>query len=446
MKSLPAVRPPSSNREERKSEVGWRRVAVAGYVLIFVTFGVVGGWAAVTKIDRAVAAPGVVAIETNRKTVQHLEGGIVREILVKEGDAVSQGTILFRLDDVQAKANYREIESQLYTFLAMEARLIAERDQKAAITWPEELVAPDSDGAFDSHITADAVAEFNKRRSSLQDQVAVLNSRIEQLGDEIRGTQLQKDSAEGQIDFINKELVGLRELYEKQLVPATRVYAMERERERLQGVIGEAIANIAKSNGAIGEYNIQIEQLREKFQEDVAKSLVEVREKLAEVRDKLAVARDVLHRLDVVAPVAGTVQSLKVFTIGQVIRQGEPLLDIVPGNERLIIEVQFSPSDIDGVYTGQTAEVRFPAFHSRMIPLILGRLESVSRDRLVDETSKQPYYRGIVVLDDTQIPAELRSRVRAGMPAEVIVASGARTVLSYIVSPLSQTLRKGFID
>ena len=151
---------------------------------------------------------------------------------------------------------------------------------------------------------------------------------------------------------------------------------MERERERLQGVIGEAIANIAKSNGAVGEYNIQIEQLREKFQEDVAKSLVEVREKLAEVRDKLAVAKDVFHRLDVVAPVAGTVQSLKVFTIGQVIRQGEPLLDIVPGNERLIIEVQFSPSDIDGVYTGQTAEVRFPAFHSRMIPLILGRLES----------------------------------------------------------------------
>ena len=328
----------------------------------------------------------------------------------------------------------------------MEARLIAERDQKAAITWPEELEKPESDGAFDSHITADAVAEFNKRRSSLQDQVAVLNSRIEQLGDEIRGTQLQKASAEGQIDFINKELIGLRELYEKQLVPATRVYAMERERERLQGVIGEAIANIAKSNGTVGEYNIQIEQLREKFQEDVAKSLVEVRAKLSEVRGKLAVAKDVFHRLDVVAPVAGTVQSLKVFTIGQVIRQGEPLLDIVPGNERLIIEVQFSPSDIDGVYTGQTAEVRFPAFHSRMIPLILGRLEFVSHDRLVDETSKQPYYRGIVVLDDTQIPAELRSRVRAGMPAEVIVASGARTVLSYIISPLSQTLRKGFID
>ena len=334
-------------------------MAVAGYILIFVTFGVVGGWAAVTKIDRAVAAPGVVAIETNRKTVQHFEGGIVREILVKEGDTIGQGTILFRLENVQAKANYQEMESQLYTFLAMEARLIAERDQKAEITWPEEFAAPDSDGAFDSHITADQVAEFNKRRSSLQGQVEVLKSRIEQLGDEIQGTQLQKDSAQGQIDFINKELVGLRELFAKQLVPATRVYAMERERERLHGVIGESIANIAKSNGAVGEYNIQIEQLREKFQEDVAKSLVEVRAKLAEVRQKLAVAKDVFHRIDVVAPVAGTVQSLKVFTIGQVIRQGEPLLDIVPKNERLIIEVQFSPSDIDGVYRAKLQKSDF---------------------------------------------------------------------------------------
>jgi|SRR5271165_1252263 len=446
MNSLPAVRPPSSNQEDGKSGVSWRRVAVAGYVLIFVTFGVVGGWAALTKIDRAVAAPGVVAIETNRKTAQHLEGGIVREILVKEGDAVSQGAILFRLENVQAKANYQTIENQLYSLLAIEARLIAERDQKSEITWPEDLVTPNSDGAFDSHITADQVAEFNKRHSSLQDQVEVLKSRIEQLDDEIRGTQMQKASAEGQIDFINKELIGLRELNEKKLIPTTRLYTMERERERLEGNIGEAIANIAKANGAIGEYNIQIQQLREKFQEDVAKSLVEVREKLADMRQKLVVTKDVLRRIEVVAPVAGTVQNLKVFTIGQVIRQGEPLLDIVPKNERLIIEVQFSPSDIDGVYEGQEAEVRFPAFHSRMIPLILGRLESVSRDRLVDEASKQPYYRGTVVLDNTAIPEELRSRVRAGMPAEVIVASGERTVLSYIVSPLTQTLRKGFIN
>ena len=364
----------------------------------------------------------------------------------KRGTRSIRGRFCFAWRTSKQRRITRRVENQLYTLLAVEARLIAERDQKAEITWPEELPAANSDGAFDDHIRADQVAEFNKRRSSMQDQVNVLKSRIDQLGDEIHGTELQKASAEGQIEFINKELVGLRELNDKKLIPTTRLYAMERERERLEGVIGEAIANIAKSNGAVGEYDIQIQQLQEKFQEDVAKTLVEVREKLSDLREKLAVAKDVLRRIEVFAPVAGTVQNLKVFTIGQVLRPGEPLLDIVPGDERLIIEVQFAPSDIDGVYQGQEAEVRFPAFHSRMIPLILGRLESVSRDRLMDKSSKQAYYRGIVSLDKTQIPEEWRSRVRAGMPAEVIVASGERTVLSYIVSPLSQTLRKGFID
>ena len=444
MKSLPAGRPPG-NSESKQPETSWRGVAIAGYILILLTFGVVGGWAVVAKIDRAVAAAGVVAVETNRKTVQHFEGGIVRDILVKEGEAVDQGKILFRLENVEAKANYESIENQLHSLLATEARLVAERDQQTVISWPVEI-SSSGGGVTDDQIVADQVAEFNKRRSSLQGQIAVLNSRIEQLGDEIRGTELQKQSAEGQIVFINKELIGLRELNEKKLIPLTRLYAMERERERLQGSIGEAIANVAKSNSEIGENRIQVQQLREKFQEDVANSLVDVREKLSEVRQKLTVNKDVLRRIEVVAPVGGTVQNLKVFTIGQVIRGGEPLLDIVPNHDHLVVEVQFSPSDIDGVFVGQEAEVRFPAFHSRLIPLILGRLESVSRDRLEDETSKQPYYRGIVALDSTEIPEELRSRIRAGMPAEVIVAAGERTVLSYIVAPLASTLRKGFID
>jgi HlyD family secretion protein len=420
-------------------------------VLIFLTFGVVGGWAAVAKIDRAVSAPGVVAIDTNRKTVQHLEGGIVREILVKEGGAVAQGAILFRLENVQAKADYQLNENQLHSLLATEARLVAERDEKDDIAWPAEIAPPSSSSAldtegWDNQVMADQAAEFNKRRSSLQGQVEVLKSRIDQLRDEIHGVQLEQEAAENQVDYINKELTGLRELSQKQLIPTTRLYTMERERERLQGGIGEAIANIAKSNGQIGEYNIQIQQLKEKFQEQIASSLTDVRQKVADVREKMAIAKDVLSRSEVVAPVAGTVQNLKIFTIGQVVRPGEPLLDIVPNNEHLIVEVQFSPNDIDGVLIGQQAEIRFPAFRSRIIPLIVGRLESLSRDRLVDETSKQPYYRGIVGLDSTNIPEEWRSRVRAGMPAEVIVASGERTVLSYFVSPLTSTLRKGFIE
>jgi HlyD family secretion protein len=420
-------------------------VALMGYALIFSTFGVVGGWAAIAKLDRAVSASGVVSVETNRKTVQHLEGGIIREIAVKEGQTVAQGATLFQLENVQAKANFEMIQNQLYTGMAAEARIVAERDQKSEITWPESIEARASDPLI-AHVMADQIAEFDKRRSSLESQVGVLESRMKQLEIQIQGIDIERESTEKQVEFIDKELVGLRELNDKHLVPVTRLYTLERERERLQGAIGQSIADSAKSRGTIGEYKIQVQQLHEKFQEEVASALVDIRQKIGDATEKLTVTKDVLRRVEVVAPVAGTVQNLKVFTVGQVVRAGEPLLDIVPQDERLVVEVQFSPTDIDGVYAGQEAEVRFPAFHSRLIPLLLGHLENVSRDRLVDEATKQPYYKGIVVLDNAQIPEDLRARVRAGMPAEVIVASGERTVLSYFVSPLTSTLRKAFIQ
>jgi HlyD family secretion protein len=431
--------------ENRNRPANWRAIAAVGYGLILSTFGVVGGWASVTKIDKAIEAPGVVSIETNHKTVQHLEGGIIRAILVKEGDAVAAGATLFRLENVQAKATFDALENQFFSTLAIEARLIAERDQKEAIVWPREI-EDHADGAFFSHITADQQADFAKRRDSLQAQVDVLESRMKQLAIQIDGVRVQKESTERQIAFIEKELVGLRGLSEKNLVPVTRLYSMERERERLQGVIGQAITDAAKAQGQIGEYTYQVQQLKEKFEEEVESALVDTRQKLSDLREKLAVAQDVLRRIDVTAPVSGTVQNLKVFTIGQVVRPGEALLDIVPEKERLIVEAQFSPIDIDGVHAGQEAEIRFPAFHSRLIPLLVGRLESISRDRILDEGSKQPYYRGIVVLDKAEIPEDLRSRVIAGMPSEVIVASGERTVLNYLISPLSSTLRRTFID
>ena len=388
----PGGNPTRKNASIKRDGASWLGIAVAGYILIFFTFGVLGLWAAVAKIDRAVAAPGVVSIETNRKTVEHFEGGMVREILVKEGQAVEKGAVLFRLENIEAKASFETLQHELDAFLAVEARLMAERDQKTEITWPRDLVQR-SDEVSVRQVTSDETAEFNKRKSSLNGQTEVLQSRITQIGDEIHGAELEKQSAEGQIDFINKELVGLRELEEKKLIPVARLYATEIERERLQGVIGASIAQIAKSNGEIGEYKIQIQQLQQKFQEEVAKSLADVRDKLVEFRAKLDVAKDVLRRVDVLAPVSGTAQNLKVFTIGQVVKGGEPLVDIVPGSERLIVEARISPTDIDGIHSGQEAEVRFPAFHSRLIPLIVGRSRigfARPLDRRCDETILLP--------------------------------------------------------
>ena len=430
-------------KKSEKSISDWRGIAVAGYAVIILTFGVVGVWAAVAKLDKAVVAPGFVAVETNRKSVQHFEGGMVREIFIKEGDHVTKGEVLFSLKKVQAQANNDLVKNQLDSGLALEARLLAERDQKENITWPEEFSGRSAEPLL-ARIMTDQIYQFQERHTSLEGQVSVLELRIEQLTMGIKGIAIEKDSTEKQVGYINDELVNLRDLGKKQLVPMTRVYAMERERTRLEGVIGHSIADTAKAQSSIGEIKIQIQQLRQKFQEDIASSLLEVRQKIADARERVTVAGDVLNRVEIVAPLDGTVQNLKVFTVGQVLRPAETLLEIVPDEEPLVVNAQFSPNDIDTVYGGQQAEIRFPAFHSREIPLMMGRIESISHDRLMDEQTRQFYFLGVISLDRSDIPEEYRPRIRPGMPAEVIVASGERTVLSYIISPLSESLRKSF--
>jgi HlyD family secretion protein len=434
-----------TKEKPQKSISDWRGLAVVGYAVILLTFGVVGVWASVAKLDKAVVAQGFIAVESNRKSVQHFEGGIIREIFIKEGDHVTKGEALFDMQKTQAQANNDLVRNQLDSGLALEARLLAERDGNDNIAWPEEFSSRLGESLL-ARTLSDQIHQFHERHASLEGQTSILESRIEQLSNEIKGIAIEKDSTEKQVAYINVELVNLRDLGKKQLVPMTRVYAMERERTRLEGVIGHSIAETSKAQSSIGEMRIQIQQLRQKFQEDIASSLLETRQKIADSRERVAVARDVLNRVQIIAPIAGTVQNLKVFTVGQVVRAAEPLLEIVPDNEPLEVHAQFSPNDIDSVHAGQRAEIRFPAFHSREIPVMLGRIESISHDRLVDDQAHQFYFLGIISLNNSDIPEEYRPRIRPGMPAEVIVASGERTVLSYIVSPLSESIRKSFIE
>jgi HlyD family secretion protein len=430
-------------KRPKRSPSEWRPIAIAGYTVIAMTFGVAGVWAAVAKLDKAVIATGFVETETNRKTVQHLEGGIVRDILVKEGERVAEGQVLFRLEQVQAEANNELLSNQLDSARALEARLLAERDGAREISWPVELKDRLSEPTL-SHILDDQIHQFDERRASLGGQIDILQSRIVQLQTEINGITIEKTATEKQTDYINKELVGLRDLAGKNLVPVTRVYAMERERTRLEGDVGRGVADIAKAQSSIAEMNIQIKQLSQKFQEEVASSLLDARQKIADLHERSSISQDVLNRLAITAPRAGTVQNSKVFTIGQVLRGGEALLDIVPDNDALVVNAEFSTTDIDNVFAGMTTEIRFPAFHSRTIPVMLGKIETISHDRLLNESTHQYYYLGVVSLNRADIPEEYRSRVRAGMPAEIIVSSGERTVLNYLVGPLSSSLRKTF--
>jgi membrane fusion protein, type I secretion system len=433
----------ASMKKKTAGASDWRVIALAGYAIIVLTFGVGGGWAAVAKLDRAVIATGYVATETNRKTVQHYEGGIIREILVKEGDRVTEGQVLFRLQKVQAEATSDTVRNQLDSALALEARLIAERDQKDNIVWPREFEGRTQDSVL-SRTLADQVHEFEERRASLEGQIKLLESRVEQTTTEIQGIDTEKDSTEKQLSYIANELVGLRELSAKQLIAVSRIYAMEREQSRLEGEIGRLTADRAKAESSIGEMKLQMQQTRQKFQEDVGASLLDARQKSSDLRERVAVAGDVLNRVEIKAPRSGTIQNLKVFTDGQVVRSGEALLDLVPDDEPLVVDGQFLPTDIDNVHAGMQAEIRFPSFHSRTVPVMLGTLGTISNDRMMDDNTHQYYFRGVISLNRADIPEEYRSRVRPGMPAEIIVAVGSRTVLSYIVSPLTNSLRKAF--
>lgn len=433
------------NVSAKDKAIEWRKFALFGYSLIFFTFGVMGLWAAIAKVDKAVVASGWVSVETNKKTIQHLEGGIVKEILVKEGQHVNKDQPLVRLESTQAKANSDILYNQLMSALALEARLLAERDDKSKIQWPSEF-KDYKQSPFLVKLVEDEDRQFQEREETLNGQISIIDSKRKQLRTEIDGIAIEKKSAEKQVDLINQELKSIKDLYKKQLVPTTRLLSMERELARLQGIIGKTITETAKAENSVSEMGIQIEQTKQKFKEDVATNLLDVRNKLSDFKQKNIVAIDVLRRIELKAPRSGTVQNLKAFTIGQVIRPGEPIMDIVPDDEALIIQAQFQPQDIDVVHDGQKAEIKFPAFHSRTLPTMEGVIETLSHDRLIDEASRQPYYLGTIVISKADIPSEYQTRLRPGMPAEIIVAAGERTVLNYLVSPLSSAIRKTFIE
>lgn len=426
---------------EKVASSNWQQPARMGLLIILLTFGVFGGWAAVAPLDRAVVATGTVTNEGNRKVVQHLEGGIIQEILVKEGQTVDEGDVLFRLQPIQARANSEMIAAQRDAAFALRDRLVAELEQRNEVVFSDDILAR-KDNEIVIRLMRDQAKQFEERRATMNGQIALYEAKIHQLQTEIEGLVVERKSGEEQVGYINQELVGLRDLRAKDLIPVSRLMAMERERARLEGVIGRATADRAKAENGINETRLQINQLKQKFQEEVAAQLIEARQKIADLSERATVAKDVLKRQVILAPRSGVIQGLKVFTIGQVIRSGEGLAEVVPEDDKLVIHSQIPVTEIEHLRIGQQAEIRFPSFHSRKLPLLLGTLDHISRDRLIDEASRQPYFLGIVSINKINLPEEYRARVIAGMPAEVIVATGERTALNYLVAPLTDSLRK----
>ncbi len=415
---------------------------LAGAAVIAVVFGGFGTWAALAPLDSAVIARGQLAVESKRKTIQHLEGGIVRDILVKEGDQVVAGQVLLRLDDAKARANLDMLQGQYDAALAQLARLKAERDGLPEIVYPAELVARATGPA--GAVMAAQQTEFNERRNKLDAQDAVLRQRVAELNAEIDGDKVQEAALGRQIALMHRELSGLRELAGKGYYPKNKILAMERDVARLEGELGTASAAEARTRNTVAETRMQLVELRHSFREEVAKDLDGVQNRLGDVSQQLAAARDTVRRLEVVAPVAGTVQNIRVATKGGVVVPGMELMDVVPTNDRLVIDARVQAGDIEGVRQNQPAEVRFSALKGRNSPVLTGKVTVVSADRMVDPRTGQPYYAARVEVPTDQL-ARLNGRhIQAGMPVEVLVEGGERTLADYLLRPLTDSFADSF--
>ncbi|MER0240327.1 HlyD family type I secretion periplasmic adaptor subunit [Fulvimarina sp. MAC8] len=424
----------------QRASTSWGRPAFFGYAVIAVAFFGLGGWSASAPLDSAVVASGLVTVESNRKTVQHYEGGIVREILVKEGQRVEQGEVLFRLDATQARANLSTITNQYYSALARQARLEAERQGLPDIVFPDEVLANAESTQLAREIS-DQKDQFRDRKAAIAGQIDILDSRIEQLNRTIEGVDLERQAALEQIGFIDEQLAGFDRLVRQNLIQKSQVVEVQRERSRLAGDIGRSAADIARSRSEIAEAELQKTQTMRQFIETVNEEIVEVRQSANDLREKIGVASDIFSRLEITAPRDGRVQNLQIFTQGAVVRPGDPLLDLVPEDEGLLVQARIAPFYADNVLPGMLAEVRLPSFQIKNLPSMFGSVASVSADRLVDEREGEPYFLALVKVDESSLPEKVAAEMRPGLPAEIIIPTGERTVLEYLTGPILDRLR-----
>ena len=414
-----------------------------GLLVLLITFGGFGIWAATAPIDSAAVAPGVVTVESSRKTVQHLDGGVVREILVREGGRVHQGDLLLRLDDTEARAQFEIVRSQYLASRAEEARLIAERDDASDVVFPDELLAATADSRVDEAINGQRRV-FQARRKALQGDIDVLTQRIGQFGEQIGGLQALMASKTKRIGLYQEEMDGLKTLFAKGMGDKSRLREWERLVAELEGERADHQASIAATRVQIGETELQITQVKSRFASDVVEQLRTVQTKLSDARERMRALEKTLERTQVMAPVDGFIVGMKFHTVGGVIRPGDALLDIIPQDESLIVEAHVRPVDIDRVAPGLEADIRFNAFNARTTPTVPGRVLTISADRLIESTTDQPYYLARIQVTPDGKDALKGVTLLPGMPADVMIKLGQRTFFEYLIRPLTDRVARSF--
>lgn len=424
-----------------------RPTILVGLVLMLVLFGIIGLWAAVVPLSAGAIAQGKVISESNRKEIQHLEGGIVKEILVKDGDAVKAGQVLVRLDSTNAKARSEQVLGQYLAAKATETRLIAERDAKPSIAFPEEYLKQEAANPKVKDALETQRRLFTTRRESLEGQIQVLNQRAAQSGDEIRGLKEQIAAANTQISLLSQEITTVEGLLATGNALKPRLLNLQRQQADLMGQRGNAQAMISRAGQTISESKTAILNLKNEFLNKVVAELKDTQVQLSSLEEQARATSDVARRVEVTAPIAGTVTALKVHTIGGVLQSGEVLLSLVPRDDRMIVEARVSPQDVDVVHAGLAAQVRLTAYKSRYLRPAEGKVITISADRIEDPMTRESYFVARIEIPQAELSALGKDiKLTSGMPADVLIVTGNRTMLSYIVQPIRESFGHAFHD
>lgn len=419
-----------------------RKYQRLGFFFLLLLVGGIGGWAAFASLQGAVIAPAQVTVKANIKRIQHLEGGIVKDILVDDGDLVEAGQVLLRLDTTKDAANLASLDANLNELLANRARLIAERDKSNKIEFPKELKEKASTNEEIAKILKGQENLLIARNETIKGQINQLSQRTGQLKEAIKGLESQIKSKQNQLGFIRKELTDLQTLKDKGLVPQNRLLALQREEARLEGEHGELVASTARTKVQIGETEIQILQIEKEHLSSILTSLGETTTRANQLIEQRAALADKLKRMEIIAPKSGIIHQLSVHTIGGVVAPGDPVLIIVPQNSEMIFAARVNPEDIDQVYKGQLANVRLSAFDQRTTPEVTGLVTLVSADATQDQPGTPPYYKVHIELPKDQLERIKDKQLVPGMNAEAFIQTKQRLVFEYLLQPLTDQIRR----
>lgn len=431
-----------TSRSEYPAADPWIRI---GLMLIFGVLGSITAWAGFTGISGAVIGQGLVTVESNVKTVQHLDGGIVAELMIKNGDRVREGDILLRLDDTANKSNLGIIMGRLTELYIQRARLEAEFRGEAIMTIPAEVLKEAEREPRVAAFLNSQVDLFESRRRRLEGEASLLQQQRVQLNEQVTGATSELESRTRQVTLIRKEMESVRPLLEQGLYTMTRMLALEREAARLDGEAGRLRGDIARVRGAISENEGKIAQLQKEQQQQVSTEQREAQGKIAELEEQKVAIEDKLKRVEIRAPRSGYVHNLAIHTVGGVISPANPIMEVIPEEDRLIVETRVSPNDIEQIVVGHPATIRFPAFNQRVTPVLDGKILKRSASHILDKSTPGalPYFQVTVEVSASELgKLGEGKKLIPGMQAEVYMQTDDRTVLSYLVKPFSDQFQR----